>query len=269
MAPLRRDADGLEEVGLGCVRLAALDQLEQGDEGGRLGAALERRDLVVEDEAAAGAHEQAEALDEWAHGDGAAADRGRVDALGRLEQVQHRLGQAARLLVDERGLRPRRRIGRGRRAEDAQARVGAPLGEPGGRALEALVLGEPRGELLGGGLGVELLLVVLRLGVDEQARLELAQCGDQQDELGERLEVDVGGLVHAVEVRQDDGDDRHLDELELLAQHERQQEVERAREGVEVEVELENGSVHASIVATSPDGRAKSPVRALSARVDP
>ena len=37
-----------------------------------------------------------EALDERPHGDGAAADRGRVDALGRLEQVQDRLGQARR-----------------------------------------------------------------------------------------------------------------------------------------------------------------------------
>ena len=101
-ALVARDADRLEEIGLRRARLAALDQLEQGDERRRLGAALEARDLVVEDEAAAGAHEQPEALDERPHGDRAPPDRRRVDALGRLEQVQHRLGQAPGLLVDER-----------------------------------------------------------------------------------------------------------------------------------------------------------------------
>ena len=223
-----RDADGLEEVGLGGARLAALDQLEQGDERRRLCAALERRDLLVEDEAAARAHEQPEALDERPHGDRAAPDRRRVDAPGRLEQVQHRLGQPPGLLVDERRRRARRGVRRRRRAEDAQPGGGAALGEPLRRALEALVLGEAQRELLGGGLGVDLLLV-LGVGVDEQARLQLAQRGHQHEELRERLEVDLLGALDLGQVGQHDVDDRHLDELELLAQNEREQEVERAR----------------------------------------
>ena len=248
-----RDADRLEEVGLRRTRLAALDQLEQGDERRRLGAALEARDLVVEDEAAAGAHEQPEALDERPHRDGAPADHRRVDALAAA-----RAG-AASPRPGARAARPRAApAGRGGAYGAGVVRNtrrpggGAALGEPVGRALEALVLGEALRELLGRGLGVELLLVV-GLGVDEQARLELAERGDEHEELRERLEVDLLGALELGQVGQDDVDDRHLDQLELLAQDEGEQEVERAREGVEVEVELENGSVHARIVATTPD----------------
>ena len=163
------------------------------------------------------------------------------------------------LLVDERRHRPRRRIRRRAGAEDAQAGSGSPLGEPLRGALEALVLGEAQGQLLGGALGVELLLV-LGLGIDEQARLQLAERGDEHEELRERLEIDLLGALQLREIGQHDVDDRHLDELELLAQDEGEQEIERPRERVEVEVELENGSVHTCIVATSPDARRTDPL---------
>ena len=167
--------------------------------------------------------------------------------------MQHRLGQARGLLVDERRGRPGRRIRRratcGRRA--GRRRRALP-GEPLRGALEALVLGEALGQLLGRALGVELLLV-LGLGIDEQARLQLAERRDEHEELRERLEIDLVGALELREVGQHDVDDRHLDELELLAQDEREQQVERPRERVEVEVELENGSVHTRIVATTPD----------------
>ena len=142
--------------------------------------------------------------------------------------------------------------GAGPCAEDAQAGGRSLPGEPLGGALEALVLGEAQGQLLGRALGVELLLV-LGVGIDEQARLELAQRRDEHEELRERLEIDLLGALQLREVGQHDVDDRHLDELELLAQDEGEQQVERPRERVEVEVELENGSVHTRIVATTPD----------------
>ena len=168
--------------------------------------------------------------------------------------MQDRLGEPRRLLVHERRHGPRRRIRRRRRAEDAQAGLAAALRQPLRGALETLILGEPRRELLGGALGADLLLVLV-VGVDEQARLELAQRRHQDEELGERLEVDLVGALELAEVGQHDVDDRHLDQLELVAQHEREQQVERARERVEVEIELENGSVHTGIVAIAPDAR--------------
>ena len=125
-------------------------------------------------------------------------------------------------------------------------------GEPLRGALEALVLGEAQRQLLGRALGVELLLV-LGVGIDEQARLQLAERRDEHEELRERLEIDLLGALELRQVGQHDVDDRHLDELELLAQDEGEQQVERPRERVEVEVELENGSVHTRIVATTPD----------------
>ena len=127
VAPVRPTRMGAKRSSWSGARLAALDQLEQRDEGRRLRTALEPGDLVVEHERAAAAHEQPEALDERAHGDRAAAHRRRVDAHRRLEQVQHGLGQARGLLVDERRGGPGRRIRRRRRAEDAQARGGAPF----------------------------------------------------------------------------------------------------------------------------------------------
>ena len=158
----------------------------------------------------------------------------------------------AGLLLDERRGRPGRRVRRRAAAKDAQSGSRSLPGKPLRGALEALVLGEAQGQLLGRALGVELLLV-LGIGIDEQARLQLAQRRDEHEELRERLEIDLLGALQLREVGQHDVDDRHLDELELLAQDEGEQEVERPRERVEVEVELENGSVHTCIVATTPD----------------
>ncbi len=139
---------------------------------------------------------------------------------------------------------------RNTRSPAAARRSAQPLGG----ALEALVLGQALGQLLRSALGVELFLVV-GLGIDQQARFELAESRHEHEELGERLEIDLVGGLELLEVGEHDGDDRHLDELELIAQHEREQQVERPRERVEVEVELENRSVHTRIVATRPDAR--------------
>ncbi len=185
--------------------------------------------------------EQAETLHERPHRDCAAPDRRRVDARGRLEQAQHRLCQARGLLLDERRRRPWRPVGRRARAEDAQACCRTPLREPLRGPLETLILGEAQRELLGRALGVELLLV-FGVGIDEQPGLQLTQRRDEHEELRKRLEIDLLSAFDPRKVRQHDVDDRNLDELELLAQHEGEQQVERPRERVEVEVELEDAS---------------------------
>ncbi len=115
-----------------------------------------------------------------------------------------------------------------------------PAEVPGGRAVAARVE-HPRKQLLGGclGLDVELLLLVAE---QHQPRLQLQQRGDQHDELGGRLELELAARLEVVEVGEHDLGELQLEQVDLFAQHERQQQVERAREDVEIELEL--GDAH-------------------------
>ena len=71
----------------------------------------------------------------------------------------------------------------------------------------------------------ELLLV----GASMQTRLELEQRGDQHDELGRRLQVELAAGLEVVEVGEHDVAQLELEQVDLLAQDEREQQVERAR----------------------------------------
>ena len=111
------------------------------------------------------------------------------------------------------------------------------------RLLGAPVLGQPAGQLLGGLLGLELgeLGLLLR---EHRARFQLEQRGDQDEELAAGVEIE---LATVGEVR-DEGDDDlgqvDLPQRQLLPQHEREQEVERPFERVEVQLELADGQGH-------------------------
>ena len=76
------------------------------------------------------------------------------------------------------------------------------------------------------------------LGRQQQPRLQLQQGGDQDQELGHRLEVDLADVLEAVDVGEDDVAKGHLGEADLLAQEHGEQQVERPLEDVEIEVEL-------------------------------
>src|SRR6185369_323947 len=67
---------------------------------------------------------------------------------------------------------------------------------------------------------------------------ELAECRDQHQELGDSLEVEVARLAEVVNVGDHDLPERHLRQRDLLAQQDREQQVERPLEDVEVEIEL-------------------------------
>ena len=77
---------------------------------------------------------------------------------------------------------------------------------------------------------------------EHQARLELQQRGDQHDELGGGLEVELAALLEVVEVGEHHFCELQLEQVDLFAQHEREQQVERAAE--HVQVELERGKAH-------------------------
>ena len=110
-----------------------------------------------------------------------------------------------------------------------------------GRAPVAARVEHPREQLLGGlaGLEVEQLLVLAR---QHQARLQLEQRGDQDEELGGDLEVELAAGLEVVEVAEHDVGQLDLEQVDLLAQDEGQQQVEGPAE--DLEVELERGDGH-------------------------
>ena len=140
----------------------------------------------------------------------------------------------------ELGLGPR---GRERRRSEPEVAVAGGLEtrrEPFGALLGAAVLGEPPCELLGRDLGLELGELGVLLG-EERSRLELEQRGDEHEELAARVEVEPAALVQVLEKRDHDLGEVDLAQRELVAEDERQQQVERPLERVEVEVELADG----------------------------
>ena len=112
-----------------------------------------------------------------------------------------------------------------------------PLAQPRGGLLHAPVLGEPARELLRGRLGLE-LGELGRLLREEAARLQLEQRRDEDEELAARLEVELLALGEALEEGEHDPGHVELPQVELVLEDERQQQVERAFERVEVELEL-------------------------------
>src|SRR5205823_3541294 len=109
--------------------------------------------------------------------------------------------------------------------------------EPGSRLLGAPVLGESAGQLLRSLLGLE-LEQRRRLGREEPAGRQLQQRRHEDEELAARLEIELAALREPL--AEGDHDPRHVDlgEVELLLQDQRQQQVERTLERVEVELEL-------------------------------
>ena len=135
------------------------------------------------------------------------------------------------------GLGPGRRE-RGRaEPEEPVARGLEPLGEPGRGLLRAPVLGEAPRELLGGHLRLELGELGVLVG-EQPARLQLEQRRDQDEELAARVEVELIPLGQVLDEGDHDLGEVDLAQRQLLAEDERQQEVERAFERVEIEVEL-------------------------------
>ena len=94
-----------------------------------------------------------------------------------------------------------------------------------------------------------------------QPRLELQQRGDQHQELGRGLEIELAARLEVVEVGEDDVGELDLEQVDLLAQDQRQQQVERAREDLEVELELGRRS---SVTAARLPGGADGPAQATS-----
>jgi hypothetical protein len=149
----------------------------------------------------------------------------------RSEQPQHG-AERGRILRRERRLDLRRKRRRAEPEEPVALRR-EPLAEPGRGLLRAPVLGEPPRELLRRLFGIELRELGVLLG-EKRARLQLEQCGDEDEELAARLEVELVAFREPFEEGDDDPREVDVPQVELLLEDEREQQVERTLEGVEV-----------------------------------
>src|SRR5262249_50231604 len=114
--------------------------------------------------------------------------------------------------------------------------------------------------LVGGLLRAELLLALLAR--QQEPRLELAEGGDQDEELGDGLQVELelAVLAHVVDVRDDDRTERNLRQRDLLTEQDRQQQVEGPLEDVQIEIELGDRG-HAPTIDGGPASEAPLPPR--------
>ena len=192
---------------------------------------------MVEVEARAAPSSGAEALEELRH---------RREAEGHVrDRDRRRLDREQRAAPPRAGPAPAARAGAPAAARAAPGRGGRSgrdsaasrsASQP-ARLLRAPVLGQPPRELLGRLLGLELGQLGLLLG-EERARLQLEQRRDEDEELAAGVEVELLALGEPLDEREHDRGEVDLGRLELLLQDQRQEQVERALERVEIELEL-------------------------------
>ena len=259
--PQRLDRDLAERLGLVPGRLALLVELEQREQRHRDRHAVGVADRLVEAAARRGAAARA----------GARGAR-RPTPAGIVQVAQVERGRqrsrppSARAERGRARRRPRRRRGHAAQVRRQRRRAVAHAvlaGEPrprGGRprggsgAPRASARAAPRRPRRARGRAAR-----RRRRREQQPRLQLEQRGDQHEELGRRLEVELAARLEVVEVGEHDVGELDLEQVDLLAQDERQQQVERAREDLEVELERRDGH-GARALASGSAGARGSPV---------
>ncbi len=130
-----------------------------------------------------------------------------------------------------------------RRAVEVAALGLEAVGQHLGRVAVAPVLEHPREQLLDRLLGFQVIELFLGAG-QHQPRLQLQQGGDQDEELGRHLQLQLALALEVLDVGDDDLAQLQVEEADLLAQDDRHQQVERPGEDVEVEIEVEVGYGH-------------------------
>ena len=142
---------------------------------------------------------------------------GVVRGLGRLDRDAAKLGEAgAAIAVAVLGLEP--------------------IAQVLGRLAVAVVLEHAGEQLLGGLHRLDVEAVLLVRG-QHQPRLQLQQRGDQHQELGGRLEVELARALEVLDVGQHHLGEVHLEQIDLLLQHQGEKQVERPVEDLQVKVE--------------------------------
>ena len=133
---------------------------------------------------------------------------------------------------------PAQQLGRHRRvAVQARAVLLPRRPERAGGVAELAVADEPLEQLARRLVRVEVLELLLDVLLEQQARLHLEQRGDEHHELRGGVEVELAGVGEVDDVLRDDPRDADLPDVDLVAQDQRDEQVERSVEDVEVELE--------------------------------
>ena len=231
---------GPNGCGLLDAKLVELPQLEEREERRRLLQPRQPVHLLVERESPAAPKHRAESLEEPRDGRERELHVGERD-LRRLGREQAKRGaELLGILRREPELRLRRQRRRAEPEVPVRLRV-EPLREPRGRRLHAPVRLEPLGQLLRRLLGAQVGEVGCSLR-EELAGLDLEHRAHEHEELSAGLEIEPALVLEPLGERRDDVGHLDLGEPQLLLEDERQQQVERALERVEVEVQ--HGGCH-------------------------
>ena len=177
--------------------------------------------------------------------------------------------QLLRLLRRQPPLHPGRERSRAE-TEEPVALPLQPFRQPLRRLLRAPVLRQPACQLFGGLLRLELR--ELRLLVREEAtRLQLEQRGDEDEELAACLELELVARGEPLDERNDNSGDVDVGQVELLAQDEREQQVEGPLEGVQIQLELAHDHVRqpSGTSGRLVNGRASSGSRSARSSIEP
>ena len=118
--------------------------------------------------------------------------------------------------------------------------------------LHPAVLGEAPRELLGGLLRLELGELGLLFG-EQVPGLQLEQRRDQDEELAAGVEIELVALGEPLDERDDDPGHVDLRRLDRVLEQERQEEVERPLERIEVQLEIADGAGHGRTLAPGSD----------------
>jgi hypothetical protein len=105
------------------------------------------------------------------------------------------------------------------------------------RLAVAVILEHAREQLLGRFSGLELETQVVVVGGQHEPRLELQQRGDQHQELGGGLQIELACPFHVLDIGEYDLGEGDLEQVDLLLEDQCQEEVEGTVEDLEVEVE--------------------------------
>ena len=163
----------------------------------------------------------------------------------------HRLDETERLLL-RRGVARARRERRRPEPEVELALLLEPLPQPHGGELHPPVLGETPRELLGGLLRLQVRELRLLVG-EQMSRLQLEQRRDQDEELAAGVEIELVALGEPLDEGNDDPGHVDLRRLDRVLEQEREQEVERPLEGIEVQLEVADGAGHDRTLAPGSD----------------
>jgi hypothetical protein len=216
-------------------------KLQQREQGDSLSEPVLAREQRVEREARPAGEQLAQHAEPPLERDGR-PDVARVRGGRNPEQAADRLAELLRVVGDARRLQRHasQRRGQRRRPVQVPSLIREQTGEMRSGVAVAPVFEHPRQQLLGRLLRSELDLLLVAW--KQESRLELEQRSDQDKELGRGLEVQLPGSLEVLDVRDHDVAQVDVHEVDLLPEDEGQQEVERPRERVQVELEL--GGAH-------------------------